>query len=589
MKKFLLLTFAFVLTLNSYSQDFSFIENFSTYGTGNLGDISGGAWAPEGSNPPIPLVLKSLSPGTTNALEFNGLITVHDYNTLIDNPVNLTNGVAFYFGTYFKMNVLGTGGGNRVRVAIRVDDDVAGDQWIRQRIGRYQEGFKASVTDGGPGSEGTLEDVIPGQVVQILVRGVWDGAGTITYSYTLDPELALGDNSWIDFGTHSVTGTPRLGRIFISSTDSANEGYVGPIRLSTDYTEVVTEAPVRGPVASFTSSTDGLDITLDGTGTQDDGTITGYAWNFGDGNTDSSSGVSTSHTYVAAGTYTVTLTATDNDGLVSEVFSEDITVTEPVVATFPYLINFQDENTTPPVGYFKDYGLPYGANEGGLTYGWIALSSGLPIDLTTPSSGVGRNRGGFDQLDLRQETLVHMQGNDIGSWTGNRSNEGVWEIEVPNGWYEVGVSVGDPNQDGQVSETPDHFISVEGVTAIPVFDVDSNLPNGDPGRFASGLVRVQVLDGKLTIDADDPAANNTKINFATIAESTPPSTETDILTFTHPAETGEAIIDAVNHTVDIEVAAGTDLATLSPVITLSDGAQVSPASEIPTDFSAGPV
>ncbi|MDM9632850.1 hypothetical protein, partial [Robiginitalea aurantiaca] len=32
-----------------------------------------------------------------------------------------------------------------------------------------------------------------------------------------------------------------------------------------------------------------------------------------------------------------------------------------------------------------------------------------------------------------------------------------------------------------------------------------------------------------------------------------------------------------------------DLATLSPVITLSDGAQVSPASEIPTDFSAGPV
>ncbi|MDM9632860.1 hypothetical protein, partial [Robiginitalea aurantiaca] len=68
-----------------------------------------------------------------------------------------------------------------------------------------------------------------------------------------------------------------------------------------------------------------------------------------------------------------------------------------------------------------------------------------------------------------------------------------------------------------------------------------------------------------------------------------PSIETDILTFTLPEQTGEAIIDAVNHTVDIEVAAGTDLATLSPVITLSDGAQVSPASEIPTDFSAGPV
>ena len=253
----------------------------------------------------------------------------------------------------------------------------------------------------------------------------------------------------------------------------------------------------------------------------------------------------------------------------------DLTVTA-VAPTFPLQVNFQDQATTPPAGYLKDYGLPYGANEGGLVFGWIKLSDGLPIDLTTPSSGVGRNRGDFPALDLLQETLVHMQGNDIGSWTGNRSNEGVWEVDVPNGWYEVVVSVGDPNQDGQVTETPDHFIRAEGVTVIPIYDVDSNLPNGDLGRFATGTMIVEVTDGKLTIDADDPLANNTKINSVVISESSPPlSTETDITSFTLPEETGAATIDAVGHTVAIEVNNGTVLTALTPTIGVSAGASCS--------------
>ena len=44
-----------------------------------------------------------------------------------------------------------------------------------------------------------------------------------------------------------------------------------------------------------------------------DGTITSYAWNFGDGST--GTGVSVTHAYSAIGTYTVTLTVTDNGGL----------------------------------------------------------------------------------------------------------------------------------------------------------------------------------------------------------------------------------------------------------------------------------
>jgi len=73
------------------------------------------------------------------------------------------------------------------------------------------------------------------------------------------------------------------------------------------------------PDASFTATpTNGtapLAVSFNASASTDpDGSITSYAWNYGDGVT--GSGITSSHTYNAAGTYTAMLTVTDNQGAV---------------------------------------------------------------------------------------------------------------------------------------------------------------------------------------------------------------------------------------------------------------------------------
>ena len=68
------------------------------------------------------------------------------------------------------------------------------------------------------------------------------------------------------------------------------------------------------PNACFTSTTFSNTVFLNASCSSDsDGSIVGYSWNMGDGSV--RSGQSLSYTYPYDGTYAITLTVTDNDGL----------------------------------------------------------------------------------------------------------------------------------------------------------------------------------------------------------------------------------------------------------------------------------
>ena len=147
-----------------------------------------------------------------------------------------------------------------------------------------------------------------------------DGDGTITgYSW-----------NWGD-------GTPAGSGVTASHTYAAAGDYSVTLTVTDDdgatatKTATVSVAANQSPTASFTATVSNLTVALDaGASSDPDGTISAFAWNYGDGTT--GTGATSSHTYATAGTYVVELTVTDNSGATNST-TRSVTATAPPAGT----------------------------------------------------------------------------------------------------------------------------------------------------------------------------------------------------------------------------------------------------------------
>jgi PKD repeat protein len=99
-----------------------------------------------------------------------------------------------------------------------------------------------------------------------------------------------------------------------TSTGYSDFGSLGAYSITGNIGAPAGIAPIASVSATPTSGLAPLTVAFTGSGSSDpDGSIVGYAWNFGNGATSASA--DTSHTYNNKGTYTATLTVTDNTGL----------------------------------------------------------------------------------------------------------------------------------------------------------------------------------------------------------------------------------------------------------------------------------
>jgi glucose/arabinose dehydrogenase len=180
-----------------------------------------------------------------------------------------------------------------------------------------------------------------------------------------------------------------------------------------------------------------------------------------------------------------------------------------------YLINFQLAGAPVPTRYLVDGGHMFGLRSSGLTYGW-----------STDHTDQTRDRG--IHPDQRLDTLVHIEQNQF------------WEMQLPNGNYEVTVSVGDPaNNDGL------HTINVEGVNFW------TNLQDTD--GFATKTMQVTVSDGRLTMNQGAALDKATRVNYIHIvglpsgANAAPNApTITEPAADLHPLNPSDVHMEAIN-------------------------------------------
>ena len=166
--------------------------------------------------------------------------------------------------------------------------------------------------------------------MRLYVDGALVGSNSNTVSSTFTGFWRAGyDTVWSGGGTSfagsidEVAVYPRaLSLTEIKNKFRAGGGKVAntpAVALIGTATKTLTvKALNAGPTAAFTSAADKLSVSFDGTRSADpDGTIAGYAWDFGDNKT--GTGSKPSHSYAAPGTYAVKLTVTDNDGATGSV------------------------------------------------------------------------------------------------------------------------------------------------------------------------------------------------------------------------------------------------------------------------------
>ncbi|GBG05813.1 putative pectate lyase [Paenibacillus agaridevorans] len=174
---------------------------------------------------------------------------------------------------------------------------------------------------------------------------------------------------------------------------------------------------------------------------------------------------------------------------------EIVPLTDPVTnpdTTDEINIDFQTKGSQTAEGYLPDNGDVYGERGNGFTYGWTPGIVGAARDYS------------LIEPDLKLATL-------------NQFGQGIiWEIAVPNGKYEVTVSIGDIRYPDQIKGKL--LLLAEETVIFENKQIDGKWEHVKPvgQTYVSKTVEADVTDGKLTLDPKDTATENIKINYINI-------------------------------------------------------------------------
>jgi len=170
-----------------------------------------------------------------------------------------------------------------------------------------------SVDPGNPDNQPPVADPAGPYVADEGEELVFDGTGSS------DPDGDIASYAW-DFGD-GTTGSganpmhayATAGTYNVSLTVTDDGGLTASAMTTATIGAMSNQAPVAVANGPYTGSVN-MALNFSSDGSEDpDGSIVAYAWDFGDGST--ATEANASHAYSKEGTYNITLTVTDNDGI----------------------------------------------------------------------------------------------------------------------------------------------------------------------------------------------------------------------------------------------------------------------------------
>jgi PKD repeat protein len=311
--------------------------------------------------------------------------------------------------------------------------------------------------------------------------------------------------SW-NFGDGQTSTAKSPSHVYTTAgsyTVSLTATNAGGSNTVTKANNVVVSPPV--PVASFTGTplngTAPLTVQFTDTSTN---TPTSWSWNFGD--TQTSTVQSPSHVYTTAGSYTVSLTATNAGGSNTVSRANYIVVVPPVPAasftgtplngTVPLTVQFTDISTNTPTSWLWNFGDGQTSTVQNPSHVYTTAGS-YTVSLTTTNAG-GSNTatkpdyviarlpapvGSFTGTPLNGTVPLTVQFTDIStntptSWLWNFGDGQTSTVQNPSHVYTTAgsytVSLTATNGDGPNTTTRTDYVTV---LSVPTYTSSISLPS----------------------------------------------------------------------------------------------------------------
>ncbi|MEJ2558516.1 MAG: PKD domain-containing protein, partial [Anaerolineae bacterium] len=193
------------------------------------------------------------------------------------------------------------------------------------QAGSYTARLTVTDKDGAGGSDTAVVEVYaanqpPKAVIEGPASGLVGETLTFSGSGSSDSDGTIVTYAW-DFGDGTTADQVKVshsyskaGRYQVTLTVTDDGRLSAGATLAVRIEEPATNQPPTAVISATTTAVVSQTVHFDGNGSSDgDGSIVKYDWDLGDGTT--AIGRVVTHTYSATGTYTVTLTVTDDGGL----------------------------------------------------------------------------------------------------------------------------------------------------------------------------------------------------------------------------------------------------------------------------------